>query len=119
MNAKIDSINQILSNTSGGKSMFVEEGEDGKKAKAIQLWMTSVLRKVIYYKAEHNRSLKVSAAAFQPFVPNDIVSKNVSSFFELPSHTFEGESELPSTNNSVGSDFEDDNGERKRRRTNT
>ena len=94
MNIKIDSIAQILPNTFSGTRTLGVRGVDGKKGEVIQEWMTSVLRKVIYYKAEHNRSLKVAAAAFQPFVPNDIVTKNIIPFLELPSHKFQEEDEV-------------------------
>ncbi len=86
MNEEINSINQILPNTHGGTF-----SEAGGKAQAIRTWITSVLRKIIHYKAEHRRCLNVAAAALQPALPNDIVLKSIFPFIELPSHTFDGE----------------------------
>ena len=124
MNREIDSIKNILPNTLAGPL----PGEDfqhfaGEKGRVVQEWMENVLRKVIYYKAEHNRSLKVAATALQPSLPNDIVMKNVIPFLDLPSHMFEWEDEVVEesngTDNGDDSNSKDDNGERKRRRLGT
>ena len=86
MNDEIDSIDQILPNTTAGNW-----NDPGGKARAIRTWITSVLRKIIHYKAEHRRYLNVAAATLQPALPNDIVTNNVLSFLELPPHVFQGE----------------------------
>ena len=86
MNEEIDSINQILPNTHAGTSRDV-----GGKAQAIRMWIGSVLRKIIHYKAEHYRYLNEAAAILQPTLPNDIVLKNVLPFVELPAYSFDGE----------------------------
>ena len=86
MNEEIDAINQILPNT------YADYWDEvGAKTQAIRTWITSVLRKYVYYKAEHRRILDVAATTLQPVLPNDIVFKNVLPFLELPPHTFQGE----------------------------
>ena len=85
MNEEIDAINEILPNTPFG---YLDVGE---KTQAIQTWIRSVLRKFIHYKNEHRRILNEAAATLQLALPNDIVRKNVLTFLELPSYTFEGE----------------------------
>ena len=86
MNEEIDSINQILPNTSAGGYR-----DAGRKTLTIRRWITSVHRKYTYYEAKHRRYLNVSAAKLQPALPNDILFKNVLPFVELPSDTFGGE----------------------------
>ena len=88
MNEEIDSTNRILPNTPAGTIRHLDAGE---KAQAIREWITSVLRKIILYKAEHRRYLIEAAATLQTALPNDIVFKNVLAFLELPSYTFQGE----------------------------
>ena len=89
MNEEIDSISQILPNTPAGT---IERHDDvGEKAREIRAWIGSVLRKIVRYRAEHQRTLDEAAAALQPALPNDIVLKNVLAFLELPSYTFDGE----------------------------
>ena len=88
MKDEIDSINRNLPNTHSGGDCYSDVGE---KAQTIRTWFSSVLRKIIHYKAEHRRCLNVAAAALQQALPNDIVLKNVLPFLELPSHTFDGE----------------------------
>ena len=63
----------------------------GGKAQAIRTWIRSVLRKIIRYKAEHQRYLNEAAVILQPALPNDILFKNILPFLELPPHTFDGE----------------------------
>ena len=63
----------------------------GGKAQVIRRWISSVLRKIVHYKSEHRRIMDEAAAALQFVLPQDIVLKNVLSFLELPSHTFDGE----------------------------
>eukprot|EP00985_Skeletonema_marinoi_P020526 scaffold12239_cov66-Skeletonema_marinoi.AAC.1 len=87
MNDKIDSINQSLPTASAG-----DEYEDvGEKALAIRRWIRTVLRKIVQYKAQHHSYLNEAATTLQLALPQDIVIKNVLSFLELPSYTFEGE----------------------------
>ena len=79
MNEEIDSINQVLPNTSAGKWNI-----PGGKAQEIRTWITSVLHKIVSYKAEHRRYLNEAATALYSALPNDIVLKNVLPFLELP-----------------------------------
>ena len=77
MNEEINSINQILP-------------DEPEVARAIRTWIRSVLRKIIHYQAEHRRLFDEEVATtFQLALPQDIVMKNVVSFLELPSYTFE------------------------------
>jgi len=79
MNEEIVSINQILD-------------EDGGNARAIRTWIRSVLRKIVHFKAEHQRFLTEEVAtSLQLALPQDIVKNNVLPFLELPSYTFEVE----------------------------
>ena len=91
VNEEIDAFNRILPNTSAGKWYNPLENNPGEKAQAIRAWITSLLRKIVHYKAEHRHYLNVASAALQPTLPNDIVLKNIFPFIELPSFTFEGE----------------------------
>ena len=86
MNEEIDSISRVLPNTRTGSW-----NDPGGKAQEIRTWIRSVLRKIINYKAEHQRVLSEAATALHSALPNDIVIKNVLPFLELPSHTFQGE----------------------------
>ena len=82
MNEEINSINQILSNAPVGD----DNDDEGGKALAIRMWIRSVLRKIIHYKAQHQRALEEAAAVLQLQValPQDILMKNVIPFLELP-----------------------------------
>ena len=91
MNEEIEVINRILPTAPAGDFRFVANADVGEKAREVREWMQSVRRKIIHYKAEHQRTLSVAAATLQTALPNDIVFKNVLPFLELPSHTFEGE----------------------------
>eukprot|EP00985_Skeletonema_marinoi_P035456 scaffold46609_cov124-Skeletonema_marinoi.AAC.1 len=86
MNAKIDSINLILPNTSAGG--WDEDGprwNEPEKAQAIRTWIRSVLRQILHYKAEHQRLLDEEVATtLQLVLPQDIVMNNVLPFLELP-----------------------------------
>eukprot|EP00985_Skeletonema_marinoi_P030319 scaffold31591_cov73-Skeletonema_marinoi.AAC.2 len=73
MEEKIDAINQILPNTT------VLE-----KTQAVQLWIRSVLGKIVYYKAQHRSYLDEAATILQSHLPNDIMIKSVLPFLELP-----------------------------------
>jgi len=80
------SIDQILPNTSAG-----DDSDDvGGKALAIRMWISSVLRKIIRYKAQHHSLLNEAATTLQHALPQDIMMNNVLPFLELPSFTFEG-----------------------------
>ena len=83
MNEEIDAINRILPNTPAGDAY-----SDGGKAREIRRWITSVLHKIIHYKAEHRRILNEASVTLQGALPNDIVLKSVLPFLELPSYTF-------------------------------
>ncbi len=89
MNEEIDSISQILTNTNPG----TKASDVGRKARAweIRVWIASVLRKIIRYKAEHRRRLNEATTTLENALPNDILLKNVLPFVELPSYTFDGE----------------------------
>ena len=92
MNVEIDSINEILPITPASCDFEVlTDLEDAEKDPAIQRWMSSVLRKIVHYKAEHCRYVNEAAATLQPVLPHDILFKSVLPFLELPSHTFDGE----------------------------
>ena len=91
MNEEIYEIDQVLPNTPAGISSSVAY-DAGGKARTIRSWITSVLRKIIHYKAEHRRILNEAATTLlQTTLPNDILLKNVLPFLELPSYRFEGE----------------------------
>ena len=92
MNEEIDSINQILPDTDAGSRWNDDYHDDdvGEKAQAIRTWIRSVLRKIIQYKAEHQRLLNDEVAtSLQLALPQDIVKNTVLPFLELPSYTFE------------------------------
>ena len=86
MNREIDSINRILPDTYTGYW-----DDDGEKAQAIRSWISSVLGKIILYQAKHQRLLNEAATTLQFALPQDIVTKSVLPFLELPSYTFERE----------------------------
>eukprot|EP00985_Skeletonema_marinoi_P005822 scaffold2525_cov161-Skeletonema_marinoi.AAC.2 len=87
MNEEINSINRILPTVDAGGW----DGDAGGKARAIRMWIRSVLGKIIHYKAQHQRALEEAATALQLASPNDVVLENVLPFLKLPSYTFEGE----------------------------
>ena len=91
MNEEINSINQILPTVSaGGWDDDDDDDDEGEKARAIRLWIRSVLRKVIHYQAEHQRLLDEQVATtLELALSQDIVMNNVLPFLELPSYTFE------------------------------
>ena len=82
MNEEIDAINQILPNTpAGGWDRINEELDPGEKAQAIRTWIRKVLRKYIYYKAEHRRYVNEAAATLlRQDLPSDVVLKNILPF---------------------------------------
>ena len=88
MSEEINSINQILPTVSAGDAYDVDD--DGGKARAIRIWIRSVLRKVIHYQAEHQRVLDEQVATtLELALSQDIVMNNVLPFVYLPSYTFE------------------------------
>ena len=92
MNVEIDSINEILPITPASCIFEVlTDLEDTEKDPAIQRWMSSVLRKIVHYKAEHCRYMNEAAATLQLVLPHDILFKSVLPFLELPPLTFDGE----------------------------
>eukprot|EP00984_Skeletonema_dohrnii_P021466 scaffold10729_cov91-Skeletonema_dohrnii-CCMP3373.AAC.9 len=93
MNEEIDSINQILPTVDAGFYDYdTDHRDDGEMARAIRTWIRSVLRKVIHYKAEHQRLLDEEVATtLEHSLSQDIVMNNVLPFLELPSYTFEVE----------------------------
>ena len=93
MNREIDSINQILPYARSGYKNNEFDYDYGEKVLTIRTWIRSILRKIIHYKAAHQRILDEAAATLQPVLPRDIVTNNILSFLALPSHTFGGEDE--------------------------
>ena len=81
MDRDMSSIDQILSYTSAGNRRDV-----GGKAQAVRIWIRSVLRKIIHYKAQHQSLLNEAATTLQRAIPQDIMVNNVLPFLELP-HT--------------------------------
>jgi len=86
MNEEINSINQIFPTSPAGN---VSRRDAGGKARAIRMWIRSVLDKIIQYKAQHQHILEEAAATLKLTLPQDIVIKNVLPFLELQSYTFE------------------------------
>ena len=87
---EIESINQILPSARAGYFNVENiENDYGEKAQVIRRWIRSVLGKIIPYEVEHQRILNVAENTLQLALPSDIVTNNVLTFLELPSHTFE------------------------------
>jgi hypothetical protein len=84
MKDKLDAINQILPTTRAGDDFY-----DGGKAQAVRIWIRSVLRKIIQYKAQHQHLLNEAVTTLQHALPQDVMVNNVLPFLELPSHIFE------------------------------
>ena len=84
MNEEINSINHILPDTPVGSG----RDDKGENARAIGTWIRSVLRKIIRYRAKHQRYLNEAATTLQLqlALPKDIVINNIFPFLELP-HT--------------------------------
>ena len=80
MNREMLSIHQILSYTYAGNDF----DDAGGKARAVRMWIRSVLRKIIHYKAQHQSLLNEAATTLQHAFPQDIVIKSVLPFLELP-----------------------------------
>ena len=83
----INSINQVLPNTSHGDY----HDDVGEKAFIIRQWIGCLLHKIIRYKALHRQLLNEAATTLQHTLPFDIVRNNILSFLELPLHKFDGE----------------------------
>eukprot|EP00985_Skeletonema_marinoi_P014169 scaffold7132_cov79-Skeletonema_marinoi.AAC.1 len=88
MKDKLGVIDQILSTTPAGDW---SRDDAGGKAQAVRMWIRSVLRNIIQYKAQHRRYLNEAATTLQLDLPNHVVLENILPFLELPSYTFEGE----------------------------
>eukprot|EP00984_Skeletonema_dohrnii_P002207 scaffold755_cov83-Skeletonema_dohrnii-CCMP3373.AAC.4 len=89
MNRDMSSIDQILSYTHAGGDI-----DAGGKALVIRMWISSVLHKIIHYKAEHQRYLNEAASTLQRALPQDIMVNNVLPFLELPNIAAQHESNL-------------------------
>eukprot|EP00985_Skeletonema_marinoi_P016250 scaffold8675_cov75-Skeletonema_marinoi.AAC.3 len=87
MDVEIGAINQSLPTTPAGDHFY----DVGEKARAIRMWISSVLFKIVRYKAKHRSYLNEAATTLQLASPNDVVLENVLPFLKLPSYTFEGE----------------------------
>eukprot|EP00984_Skeletonema_dohrnii_P008486 scaffold3125_cov118-Skeletonema_dohrnii-CCMP3373.AAC.4 len=87
MKDKLGAIDRSLPTAPVGDGLL----DVGEKAEAVHLWIRSVLRNIIGYKAQHRSYLNEAATTLQSCLPNDIVMKNVLPFLKLPSYTFEGE----------------------------
>ena len=82
MSDEIYAINQSLPNAPAASR---------QKTRVIREWMDRVLHKIVGYKAQHRHILNEATALLQLSLPNDVVTNNIMSFLELPSHTFDGE----------------------------
>ena len=87
VNYVIDSINQILPNTSAGRTDY---NDVGGKARVIREWIALLLRKIAYYKAQHRCLLNEASTVLQLDLPSDIVHNNVLAFLVLPLHALDG-----------------------------
>jgi len=86
MNEEINSINHILPDTPVGSG----RDDKGENARAIGTWIRSVLRKIIRYRAKHQRYLNEAATTLQLqlALPQDIVINNIFPFLELAPYPF-------------------------------
>ena len=76
MKDNLDAINQSLPTArAGGFLSSAGVWDAGEKAQAVQLWIRSVLHKIIHYKAQHQCSLNKAATTLQLDLPNDIPSE--------------------------------------------
>eukprot|EP00984_Skeletonema_dohrnii_P017537 scaffold8007_cov78-Skeletonema_dohrnii-CCMP3373.AAC.1 len=93
MNRDLLSIDRILPNTlaGGGRSGAGGGMDAGGKALTIRMWISSVLHKLIHYKARHRRILNKAATTLQLVLPQENVLNNILPFLELPSYKFQGE----------------------------
>jgi len=90
MNAKINSINQILPNTPAGDHYAGDHygGEVGGKGRAIQTWIRSVLRKLDDYEQQHRNLLTEATTILVEEVglPQELVINNILPCLQLPSY---------------------------------
>ncbi len=85
--------NFILPNAPAGSSAH-DDVDVGEKARVIRRWIRSILDKINYYIAEHERILDQEVATtLKVFLQAEIVMNNVLPFLALPLHTFEVEEE--------------------------
>ena len=89
MNEAMNSINQILPNTPAGGTVFYGDSDYGDKARTIQTWIRSILRKFLQYRAEHQRLMEQAAPILKLALPQDVARNYVLPFLDLPSHSFE------------------------------
>lgn len=61
MSAEIDSINKILPTADAGYYNDDDDYDVGEKVVAIRRWITSLIRKIIRHKEEHQRLLNEAA----------------------------------------------------------
>ena len=93
------SIITILPDARSGHYMRVHDDDgdyddydNGEKARAIRIWIRSVLRKIILYQAEHRRVLDEDVTPTLKLVlPQEIVIHNALPFLDIPPHKFEVE----------------------------
>ena len=80
---EINSINRIFPETPAGD--VDDEFAISPKARAIKRWIRSLLRKLVHYKAEHQRLLDETETTLQLALPQEIV-RNIIPFLELSPH---------------------------------
>jgi len=80
MNEEINAINQIIPTAHAGD----DDDDVGGKALVIRMWISSVIGKLIQYKAQHQSLLNEAATTLQHALPLDIVMNSVLPFLELP-----------------------------------
>jgi hypothetical protein len=90
MNAKINSINQILPNTPAGYYYYDYDDDyvevAGEKGRAIQTWIRSVLHKLDDYKQQHRNLLTEATTILVEEVglPREIVMNYIPPCLQLP-----------------------------------
>jgi hypothetical protein len=90
MNAKINSINQILLNTPAGYYYYDYDGDyvevAGGKGRAIQTWIRSVLHKLDDYEQQHRNLLTEATTILVEEVglPQELVINNILPCLQLP-----------------------------------
>lgn len=82
----ISAIHKILLDThGGGYNVNTHQFDTEVKANVIRALIRSVLdKKMIHYKAEHQRVLDEAASTLELALPRDILMNTVLSFLELP-----------------------------------
>ena len=113
MNREIQSIRTNIRRARPGRYYYTADHiladiDPGQKAQVILAWIRSVLRKIVRYKAEHERLLREELEpTLQLVLPHDIVMNSVLPFLQLPSYSFEGEEDSVE-----GGDHGDEEGDR-------